>query len=248
MGNLTDAVRRMIESLQISSASPGHINEVLQIDTSIDLDSILEQEEGAPVEKQKGEFFEKGKESVREETDEIKRVKKLNVLDKKFKRFDDGQVGEIQRMTEEQFGNLQAFVKSPVGFIMGRVFGRIAKGVGLIAFAFIFVDIVKYVLEVLLFAPGKPMDKRFKLLIERQILKFRTREEEVKLKQGLSQIIITTMVGLRGGQGQTYNTFNHVRDRTLPPTLGQPILGLLASGLSTSKIKGRGRYDARFAR
>ena len=227
MGDLTEAVRRMLESLQITSASPGHINEVVQIDPSIDLDSFL---------------------PGGDEPDVKRERKKIDDTSKKVKRFDDGQVGDIQRMTTEQFSNIKELAKNPVGFMIRRVFGRFAKGVALIAFAFILVDVVKYVLDVLLFAPGKPWDKRFRFMVGTEILKFRRREEEQKLKQGFTQIIITTGPGLRGGQGQTYNTFNHIRDRSLPPGLGQPTVGLEASGLSTSKYKGSGRYRARFGR
>ena len=43
MGALNDAVRRLLDSLQISSASPGHINDVRQMDPSIDLDTALQE-------------------------------------------------------------------------------------------------------------------------------------------------------------------------------------------------------------
>jgi len=45
------------------------------------------------------------------------------------------------------------------------------------------------------------------------------------------------MPGLRGGQGQTYNTLDHVRDRSLPAGIGQERM-LLAAGTSFSKHKG----------
>ena len=41
MGQLTESIKRLILSLQISSASPGHINEVLQLDPGIDIDAAL---------------------------------------------------------------------------------------------------------------------------------------------------------------------------------------------------------------
>lgn len=227
MGDLTEAVRRMLESLQITSASPGHINEVLQIDPGIDLDSFL---------------------PGGDEPDVKRERKKIDDTSKKVKRFDDGQVGDIQRMTTEQFSNIKELAKNPVGFMIRRVFGRFAKGVALVAFAFILVDVVKYVLDVFLFAPGKPWDKRFRLMIEKVVLQFRRREEEQMLKQGLRQIIITTMPGLRGGQGQTYNTLNHVRTGTLPANLGIPKIASadLAAGISFSKNKGRARKASGF--
>jgi len=42
MGELTDTIKRLLDSLQVSSASPGHINVVLQTDPSIDLDEALQ--------------------------------------------------------------------------------------------------------------------------------------------------------------------------------------------------------------
>lgn len=50
------------------------------------------------------------------------------------------------------------------------------------------------------------------------------------------------MPRLRGGQGQTYNTQDHVRDRSLPLGIGQQNILLQASGVSFSKHKGRGRF------
>lgn len=100
MGNLTDAIRRMIDTLQISSASPGHINEVLQVDPSIDLDAALE-------------------EALKDTS--VKTQKDTQETNKTVKRFKEGNVGDINRMTSQQFGNLQEFARNPFTFIMGSV-------------------------------------------------------------------------------------------------------------------------------
>ena len=90
MGKLTEAVNRLLSSLQITSASPGHINEVLQSDPSIDLDEAL------------GDALQDT--GIKEQKDITESVKKV-------KKFDDGQVGEIQRMTSQQFSNVMEFAK-----------------------------------------------------------------------------------------------------------------------------------------
>lgn len=214
MGKLTEAVNRLISSLQITSASPGHINEVLQSDPSIDLDEIF------------GEIKTK-------ETEANKKTKKT------VEGWDKGQVGEIQRFSSNQFGNIREFARNPFTFILKNVFGKVAKGAGVIALAVIIFEAVKFIISELL-KPGRFLDRRFKRDIDNELLQFKRREDQQKLKQGFSQIIITSMPGLRGGQGQTYNTFDHVRDRTLPQ-IGQPAILLQSSGVSFSKNKGVGR-------
>ena len=217
MGKLTEAVNRLISSLQITSASPGHINEVLQTDPSIDLDEALTEALG---------------------DSNIKQQKETKATIKKVKSFEKGNVGEINRFTSAQFGNVKEFARNPFTFITGTVFRKFAKGAGVIALAVIIFEAVKFIVSELL-KPGRFLDRRFKRDITKEILQFKKREDQQKLKQGFSSIIITSMVGLRGGQGQTYNTLDHVRDRTLPQAIGQPPILLQSAGVSFSKHKGR---------
>ena len=219
MGKLTEAVNRLLSSLQITSASPGHINEVLQTDPSIDLDEALE--------------------DALQETD-VKEQKEVKESVKKVKSFEKGNVGEINRFTSAQFGNVRDFSKNPFTFIVGTVFRKFAKGAGVIALAVIIFEAVKFIISELL-KPGRFLDRRFKRDITKEIIAFRRREDQQKLKQGFSNIIITTMPRLRGGQGQTYNTLNDVRNRTFPTNIGQPNIMVLASGVSLSKNKGASR-------
>ena len=218
MGALTDAVRRLLDSLQVSSASPGHINVVLQTDPGIDLDEALEGRK------------------TKESKDNEKTKKTVEGWDK-------GQVGEVQRFSTEQFGNIKELSQNPVGFVITKVFGKFAKGVGIITLAFVIFEAVKFIISELL-KPGRFLDRRFKRDINKEIIQFRRREDQQKLKQGFSNIIITTMSGLRGGQGQFYNTLDHVRDRSLPRGIGQQNILFIASGISRSKNKGSGRGSA----
>ena len=97
MGALTDAVRRLLDSLQISSASPGHINVVLQTDPGIDLDTALE-------------------EAQKDTT--IKTQKDTQETVKQVKQFKAGNVGEINRMTSQQFGNVRELARNPFTFVL----------------------------------------------------------------------------------------------------------------------------------
>ena len=218
MGKLTEAVNRLLSSVQTSSASPGHINEFLQSDPSIDLDEALT--------------------DALQDTD-VKGQKEVSESVKKVKSFEKGNVGEINRMVSSEFGNIREMARNPFTFIFKTFFRKFAKGVGVIALVVIISEAVKFIISELL-KPGRFLDRRFKRDIDNELLQFKKREDQQKLKQGFSRVIITSMVGLRGGQGQTYNTFDHVRDRTLPQ-IGQPPILLQSSGVSFSKNKGAGR-------
>ncbi len=219
MGKLTEAVNRLISSLQITSASPGHINEVLQTDVSIDLDEALS--------------------DALQDTD-ITGQKEITESVKKVKGFDKGQVGEIQRFSSAQFGNVREFAKNPFTFIVGTVFRKFAKGAGILALVALISAAVKFIISEML-KPGRFLDRRFKRDIRNEIIAFRRREDQQKLKQGFSNIIITTSPRLRGGQNQTYNTLNDVRTNTFPTNIGLSNIQVLASGVSLSKNKGTGR-------
>ena len=170
MGRLTEAVSRLIESLQISSASPGHINEVLQLDPGIDIDAALDESKSAG---------------------ETKKDKTVNDTIKKVQTFDKGNVGTIQRFSSAQIGNLQSFVSNPAGFIIQTFIRKFAKGVGIVALAIIIFEAVKFAISEML-KPGRFLDLRFKRDITKEIISFRRREEQQKLKQGFSSIIITS--------------------------------------------------------
>ena len=223
MGTLTEAVNRLLSSLQISSASPGHINEVLQTDPSIDLDAALE--------------------DTLQDTG-IQREKDVNETIKKVDRFDKGQVGDVQRMASAQFGNLQQFARNPFTFIIGNVFRKFAKGAGVLALVALITAAVKVIISELL-KPGRLLDLRFKRDIRDEIIAFRRREDQQKLKQGFSNIIITTMPRLRGGENQIVNTLDLTRTNNFPVNIGQSNILIEASGVSFSKNKGqRQRFRA----
>ncbi len=180
---------------------------------------------------------------IKEGTDDtnIKEEKKTKDTLKKVERFDKGNVGKINQFTSAQFGNLQGFVENPAGFIIGKVFSKFAKGVGVIAFALIIFEAVKFIIRELL-KPGRLMDLRFKREIQSELLAFRRREDQQKIKQGFSSIIVTSMPRLRGSvnqAAQTIYSLDLVRTGNIPENIAGDAMELLASGVSISKSRGK---------
>ena len=179
---------------------------------------------------------------IKQGTDDtnIKEDKKVNDTLKKVDRGDKGAVGKINSFSSTQMGNLTGFVENPASFILNKVFSKLAKGVGVIAFAFIIFEAVKFIIRELL-KPGRLLDRRFKRTIEDELIAFRRREDQQKLKQGFSNIIITSMPSLRGSvnqAAQTVNTFDLVRRNNFPENIGVNRQLIISSGVSLSKNKG----------
>ncbi len=192
---LSEQINRMIqtvlESADFTSANPTHINHLIQINAidNPDLEDELK--------------------DIIDDTS-IKGNKEVKDNIKKVKKFDAGNVGEIQRMTTEQFSNIKTLVNDPVQLVFGALAKKIPKVVkgGVIA-GIIFVvaeEVTKLIIEELQ-KPGRPFDIRLKRKIEDEIIIFRRREEKAKLLRGFSRMIITTMPGLRGGQHQASDTY-----------------------------------------
>ena len=112
--------------------------------------------------------------------------------------FKSGNVGDLQLLASEQMGNLSSFAKNPASFVIGKVFGKFAKGAGIAALVIIFFEVVKTIM-LELYKPGRALDIRFREQINKQIIIFLERKEQQELIQQLGkQVITTTMGGLRG--------------------------------------------------
>jgi len=220
---LADEINRMIikivESLEITSANPTHTNTVIQANEmeKPDLEAMIN----------------KGSDT------DVKEKKSIDGVIKKVDKWENGAIGDINRFTSQQLGNLKDFVSNPAQFMIQSVFRKFAKGLGVVAFALIIFEAVKWIISELL-KPGRLLDIRFKRDIRDEIIQFRRREEQQKIKQGFSNIIITTAPRLRGGYSQATNTLDIVRTGGQFPTgFGQSNILLEASGMPLSKAKGR---------
>ena len=227
---LADEINKMIlkivESLEITSANPTHINRVIQANEmdKPDLEGMIR--EGR-------------------DDDLIKDERKVESLSKKVQNWDNGKVGEIQRLSSQQFGNLKEFVANPTGFIVQTFLRKFVRGVGVIALALMIFEAVKWIFNEL-FKPGRLWDLRFKRNIRDEIMFFRRREDQQKLKVGFSSIIVTSMPRLRASPNQaaqTVNTLDYVRTGNLGPleNIGYDPMLVESSGVTTSKNKGKGR-------
>jgi hypothetical protein len=224
---LADEINRMIlkivESLEITSANPTHINTVIQANEldKPDLEGIIK----------------KGSDDSA-----LKEQRKVGFALKKVDRWDKGNVGELSRLANNQFNTLMDFVRNPAGFVIQTFIKKFSKGVGILALAVIIFEAVKAVIDQLL-KPGRWLDLRFKRDISKEIIAFRRREDQQKLKQGFSSIIITSQARLRGSvnqAGQTVNTLDYVRTGGTEQfnNIGNNPILLEASGMPISKVKG----------
>ena len=174
--------------------------------------------------------------------DQVKKDKQsLKDVTKKVTLFEKGNMGEINAFTSAQMGNIKQVATDPTGFIIQTFMKKFAKGIGVIALAMIIMEAVKWIISELL-KPGRMLDVRFKRDISKEIIAFRRREEQQKLKQGFSNLIITSSARLRGGAGQMVNTLDLVRNNNFPENIGMAPIQIVASGVSLSKGNGR-RYQ-----
>jgi len=234
-------IGRSLESAEFTSASPGYINHLIQINEldSPDFEAEIKQiiQENSDTTKTSG-----GTSDTNSSDEMTKLVKSNEKTTKKLKRWEKSNIGDINRMTSSQFGNVRQIAENPVGFMMQTMFRKFAKGAGVVALALLIFEAVKWIISELL-KPGRMLDIRFKRDINKEILAFRQREEQQKIKQGFSSIIITTMPRLRGGQGQFTNTLDMAGGRIeVPDNFGMSNTVAPASGQSHSKSKGRGRF------
>jgi len=205
LGKISEIINGMIskvlESSEFTSASPGHINTLIQINAIENPD-----------------FESKIKEIIKEETknviekpddSKVKQEKKLKIVEDKVKGFEKGNLGDIHNFTSEQFSNVKDLASDPAQFIFRSFFRKFARGAGVIGLALLIFEAVQWIISELL-KPGRWLDRRFRREIENEILRFRSREEKQKLQQGFSQIIVTSTHSLRGGQGQTYNNYRQI--------------------------------------
>jgi len=244
MGKISELINGMIqkilESAEWTSASPGFINTLIQVnaienpDFEDEIKKILT--DPTKAEKIKAEVPTK---------EQIKQKKEIKGVTDKLKVFDKGNVGDIQRFTAEQFGNVQSMAANPSQFIMTTFFKKFAKGAGLISLGLLLFGVVQWIISEML-KPGRFLDRRFRRNIEEEILAFRSREEKQKLNQGFASIIVTSIGGLRGSSGaQVVNTLQMVGQGIQPFNNNFQQSNLTPEGVS-SKDKGRTNRPTRF--
>lgn len=199
------------------------------------------------------EFDVKDKEIVDDDTpsDDVKLNKELEDTVDSVEEFKVGNVGDIQNFTSSQFGNIKGFAASPFKFMIGTVFKKFGKGLGIAALVVIFFELIKFIIFQLM-EPGRLLDTRFKKLIDKQILVFTDRKEQAELRQGFKEVRITTIGGLRGGEGQVGGNFftpnrisqTYLDSRKLPSSIvGQD--SRLRNKFGQGSVGSRGSFSSR---
>ena len=239
MGKFSDLINSMIKtSLQSSYiVSPRFddyriedVNVIESPDFEKEISELIKENSGV-----KSGVFGDADAQIKEDRKSLKDVKEKVTL------FDKGNVGEINAFTSAQMGNVRQLATDPTGFIMQTFMKRFAKGVGVIALALIIMEAVKWIISELL-KPGRMLDIRFKRDISKEIIAFRQREDQQRIKQGFSNLIITSSPRLRGGQGQVLNTLDMASGRiAFPQNIGMNNMMVVASGVDTSKNKDNNR-------
>ena len=141
-----------------------------------------------------------GEEDVDKDPKEAKKEKEIKDTKDTVERFESGNVGDIQNFTSQQFGNVKQLATNPLQFIFATTIKKLGKFAKFGAFAFFALLIdqaIKFTLNELM-QPGRLLDRRFKLLADKQILLFTERKEQQELRQGFKTLIVSTIPGLRG--------------------------------------------------
>jgi hypothetical protein len=119
-----------------------------------------------------------------------------------------GNLGDIKKLSTEQFSNLQSVATNPFGFITKTLLRKLNKGAGVLFIVAIAIEVSKFLVNEL-FKPGRLFDMRFREQIDKQIIQFLNRKEQEELRAGYKSLITTTIGGLRGGslRGQIGGNF-----------------------------------------
>ena len=192
-----------------------------------------------------GDLTKKVESPIKNKTGSKTETKKLDDVSKKIELWDRGAVGEVNKMTSAQMNNFKSLMANPTGFVMQVFIKRFAKGAGVIALALIIGEAVKMLLMELM-KPGRLLDIRFKRNIKDELLQFKRKEDQQKLRQGFTSVILTSMPGLRGSPNQaaqTVNSLDLTRLNRIPATIGFDPLNMVSSGLSMKLNNRRKRFN-----
>lgn len=196
---IVDAIKQILLRSRITSQSFGKENEVIEAGEpdTLGIDDLI----GV-------ESTDANKIAKDQETDDAVGIVKL---------WNDGNIDEINKFGSKQMGNLRSVVTDPFGFFVNSVFGRFAKGAGVLVFAGLIFEAVKFIVEQL-FGEGRPFDIRFRERIDKQVVLFLERREQAELRQGFAQVITTTFGTLRGGAVRGQVSGNFYNPERIPPT------------------------------
>ena len=208
MGKISDLINQMfqrsLESAEFTSASPGHINNLIQVNAIESPD--FEAEFKRIVEDQTKTVTQTSSEKDVVSSEKIKKTVEETKL--KIDGALSGNLGDLKNLSTEQFGNITSLATNPFGFVTKTILAKLTKGAGVIFILAIAVEVAKFLIEEM-FKPGRMFDMRFRQQIDKQIVQFLTRKEQEELRSGYKSLITTTIGGLRGNslRGQVGGNF-----------------------------------------
>jgi hypothetical protein len=139
--------------------------------------------------------------------DELSLIKKsLGDLEATDEDFITGQMGDIQRMTNEQFGNVKQLATNPFQFVSGIFLKKLVRGGIIVGIALLIYEMIQFIIAELM-KPGRWLDRKFRRIVQQEVLLFTEAQLQQELKQGFKEVRVTTMEGLRGGSGQVGGNF-----------------------------------------
>lgn len=236
---INQMIQKILESAEWTSANPTHINTLIQVneidspDFEKNIEEIIDRKEKEVTKKATTPDTDKKKDTLKLD-DTTKR--KIDSHDESLSLFESGNVGQLQGFTTEQFGNIRNFATDPFGFVVGRFLRKFKTGLGVLFIATVAGLVAKFLIGEL-FAEGRPLDRRFREMVDQQIIKFLDRKEQQELKQAFKSIITTTQPGLRGQslRGQIGGNF-FTPGRIPSSNVKQPNLAAKARDLITGPV------------
>lgn len=109
-------------------------------------------------------------------------------------------------MTTEQFGNVKQLATNPFQFLSAIFIKKMVKGGIVVGIALLIFEMIQFIIAELM-KPGRWLDRRFRRVVQDEVLLFTERQTQQELRQGFKEVRVTTMEGLRGGSGQVGGNF-----------------------------------------
>lgn len=225
MGRLTEEIRNIFNSLRTTSAggTAPHENVVTEVEIP-DLDKIVEDilkdSKGIKEDSPSNE-----KSSPIDDTKPDRKTKKnqdsIKENEQKLDDLFDGNVGDVQKLSKEQFGNIRQIATNPFSFMVQTILAKLKTGAGILFVVAIAVEVVKFlILE--LFKEGRPFDVRLRERVDDQLIKFLDRKEQEELRASHKSVIVTTIGGLRGDSLRGNIGGNFFNPDRIPPNFMDP--------------------------
>ena len=211
MGKFSDKINLLIETALRGAkySSAGGANDIrnyfIEFESPMG-DANFEDDIEDIVKEKSGSGAEKTSEGSKLSTDATK--KKIQDTELKVDGMLSGNLGDLGKMSTEQFGNIRQVATNPFGFMTRTLLRKLKTGAGILFIIAIAVEVAKFLMDEM-FKPGRAFDQRFREQINHQIIQFTSRKEQEELRAGYKSVITTTMGGLRGGilRGQIGGNF-----------------------------------------